>query len=255
VELGRLRHAFHGGNFREQFGEEAEFVEEFEAAAGVAFSKELGEFFADAFGGDNVDFIRVQADGGEGCGFDGVVEARGEADGAEHAEFVFGEAPGGLADGADDSGGEIGASADEVENFAGVVAHEEAVDGEIAALDILFGSLGIDDLIGMAAIGIADIGAEGGDFDLEGIVADEDDTELHADIEAVGEELQDFGGSCVCGDVVIGRIAPKKDVAHAAADEEGLVTMALERFANRIGEFPGIHGMIMRLGSRQKKGK
>jgi hypothetical protein len=49
--------------------------------------------------------------------------------------------------------------------------------------------LGIEDLVGMAAVRIADIGAEGGDFHLERIVADEDDAELRADIEAVGEEL------------------------------------------------------------------
>ena len=149
------------------FGEQAEFVEKFEGTAGGAFGEQLGEFFADALGGDNTDFAGVFADGGEGCGFDGVAEARGEADGAEHAEFVFGETAGRLADGANDSGGEIVAAADEVEDFAGVVAHEQAVDGEIAALDVFFGRLGIDDLVGMAAIGVTEVGAEGGDFDFE----------------------------------------------------------------------------------------
>src|ERR1700731_3550450 len=87
MELRRLRHAFQGGDFGEQFGEEAEFVEEFEAAAGGAFGEELGQLFADAFGGNDLNFVCVFADGGEGCGFDGIAEARGEADGAEHAEF------------------------------------------------------------------------------------------------------------------------------------------------------------------------
>jgi hypothetical protein len=98
----------------------------------------------------------------------------------------------------------------------------------------------------MAAVGIADIGAEGGDFHLEGIVADEDDAELGADIEAVGKELQDLGGSGVCSDVIISGIAPKQDVAHTAAYEESLVAVALKLVADRIGEFPGVHGMIMR---------
>ena len=78
---------------------------------------------------------------------------------------------------------------------------------------------------------------------------------MRADIEAVREELQDFGGSGVGGDIIIGGIAPEKDIAHAAADEEGLVTMALERVANRIGKFPGIHGMIMRLRGWEMKRK
>ena len=195
------------------------------------------------------------ADGSEGCWFDGVAEARGEADSAEHAEFVFGETAGSIADGADDSFSEIGAAADKVENFTGVVAHEEAVDGEIAALHIFFRSLGIDDLVGMAAVGIADVRAECGDFDLEGILADEYDAELRADIEGVGEELQNFLRSCVCGDIVIGGIAMEKDVSHAATDEEGRVTVTLKRVADRISKFPGIHGMIMRLRSTGEKEK
>ena len=39
----------------------------------------------------------------------------------------------------------------------------------------------------------------------------------------------------------------EEDIAHAAADEECLVAVVLERVANRIGEFAGVHGMIMRL--------
>jgi len=247
MELRRLSDTFHGGDFGEKFGQEAEFIEKFEGSAGGAFGEELGEFLADAFRGNNMDCSRVHSDGGEGFRLDGVVEACSETHGAEHPEFVFGETPRRFADGADDSGGEIGAAAHKVEDFAGVMAHQEAVDGEIAALDIFFGCFRVDDLIGMAAVRVAEVGAEGGDFDLEGIVADEDDAELRADIEAVGEELQNFGRSCVGGDVVIRGIASKQDVAHTAADEESLVTLALERVTDRIGEFPGIHGMIMRL--------
>jgi hypothetical protein len=86
-------------------------------------------------------------------------------------------------------------------------------------------------------------------------VADKDDAELSADIEAVGEELQDLVRRGVCGDVVIGGIATEKDVAHTAAYEERLMAVALKRIANRIGEFPGSHGMIMRLESWEKKRK
>jgi hypothetical protein len=128
------------------------------------------------------------------------------------------------------------------------MAHEQAVDGEIAALDVFFGCFGVDDLVGVAAVGISDVGAEGGNLDFERIVADEDDAELRADIERVREELENLGRRGVCGYVVIRGVATEKDIAHAAAHEESLVTVALESVANRIGEFPGIHGMIMRLG-------
>src|SRR5258706_12829808 len=95
MELRRLRDAFHSGDFGEQLGEEAEFVEEFEATAGSALGEELGELFAGAFRGDDVDFARVSMDGGESCGVDGGAETRSEADGAQHAEVVFGETAGG----------------------------------------------------------------------------------------------------------------------------------------------------------------
>jgi hypothetical protein len=127
------------------------------------------------------------------------------------------------------------------------VAHEETVDGEIAALDVFLGGLGIDDLVGMAAIGVAEVGAKRGDLDFERIVTDEDYAELRAYIEAVGEDPQNFLRLCVCCNVIILGLAMEKDVAHAASDEKGLVAVELKRGTNRIGEFAGIHGMIMRL--------
>ena len=69
-----------------------------------------------------------------------------------------------------------------------------------------------------------------------------------ADIEAVGKEPQDVLRRCVCSNVIIRGLAMEKDVANATADEEGLVAVALKREADRVGEFAGIHGMIMRLG-------
>jgi hypothetical protein len=135
------------------------------------------------------------------------------------------------------------------------VAHEQAIDGEIAALNVFFGCPGIDDLVGMAAIGVADIGAEGGYFDFEGVLADEDDTELGADVEAVGKQAEYFRGSGIGGDIVIGGLATEKDVSHTAADKKGLMALTFKRAANRIGEFPRIHGLIMRLGRWEKKRK
>src|SRR5258708_11758096 len=135
MELRRLRDAFHSGDFGEQLGQEAEFVEEFEATAGSALSEELDELFADAFRGNDVDFARVSADGGESCGFDGVAETRSEADGAQHAEFVFGETAGWVADGAGDSCGQISAAPHAGEDFSRGNAPEGGASGGIAALD------------------------------------------------------------------------------------------------------------------------
>ena len=246
MELRRLRNSFHGSYFGEHLVEQAKLVEEFKGTASGTFGKEFGEFFANALGRDNINFACVLADGVEGGVFNSVTEAGGEAHGTEHAEFVFGETARRLANGANDFGGEVGATTDEIQDFAGVVAHEEAVDGEVAALDVFFGRVGINDLVGMAAIRVANVGAEGGYFDFEGILADEDDAELCANIEAVGEEPQHFLRGCVGCHVIIRGFAIQKDVADAPADKEGLPAVALKRDTNRIGEFAGIHGMIMR---------
>ena len=134
VVLGGLGDALHGFDFGEKFGEEAGLIEEFEAAVGVAVGEDAGEFGEDAFGGDFADGERV--DGGEGGGVDLEVEAGGEADGPEHAEVVFGEAGDGVADGTDEAGGEVGATVDEVEDFAGEGVEEETVDREVAPLGV-----------------------------------------------------------------------------------------------------------------------
>jgi hypothetical protein len=235
--LGRLGDVFHGGDFREDLREQVERVEKFERAAGSALSEETSEFLANAFSGDDIDFVGLLADGGE------------------HAEFVFRETPHGIADGADDSRGEVGAAADEVENFTRVVAHEESIDGEIAALDVFSRSLGVDDLIGVPAVGIAHVGAEGSDFYFEGIFVEENNAEVCADVDGVWEEAEDFGRRGVGRDVVIGGLAIKKNVAHATSDEEGLVALALERVGDRVGEIAGIHGMIMRQKARSNEVK
>jgi len=99
----------------------------------------------------------------------------------------------------------------------------------------------------MAAVGVAEIRAEGGDFDFEGIAAEEHDAELRADVEAIGEELENFGWCSVRGDVVIEGNALEQQIADAASGQQGLVAMALESFADRVGQVAGIHGMIMRL--------
>ena len=82
-----------------------------------------------------------------------------------------------------------------------------------------------------------------------------DDPEMRADIEALGEKLQSFGGSGVGGHVVIGGLAVKKKIANAAPHEEGLVALALQRIANRIHELARVHRMIMRQeeGSNEAK--
>jgi len=87
----------------------------------------------------------------------------------------------------------------------------------------------------MAAVGIAEIGAEGGDFDFDAIARDEHDTELRAHAEAPRKELHDAIGRSVGSDVEVDGLAVEENVADAAAYEQGLVAMLQECGADRVG--------------------
>ena len=192
--------------------------------------------------------------------FDGVAEAGGEADGAEQAELVFVEAAMGIADGADDAGIEIGQAADVIEEscadggrlqildgpkLCGI--EQQAVDGEVAALDVFGGIGGVANLVGMAAVGVDAVAAEGGNLGdgvargrvgrvferrcfVEGLVGDQDDAEGCADGEGAWEEPEDDVGRGGGGHVVVERSAAEEQVADAAAGEVGLVALGAQGF-------------------------
>ena len=145
------------------------------------------------------------------------VEAGGEADGAEHAEVVFGKAGDGVADGADDTGGEVGSAVDKVEDFACDGIEEEAVDREVAALCVGGGVSFVLDRFRTAAVGVGAVCAVGGDF----YAVDEHDTEVGTDGNGVGEEAGDVGGAGAGGDIVVLRGDTEEEVADASADEPG----------------------------------
>lgn len=106
----------------------------------------------------------------------------------------------------------------------------------------------------MAAIGIADVGAKRGNFDLGAVLDDENDAELRADSQAFGKHFLDALGMHVGCDVVVERLAVELKIAHAAADEVGLMACLTELAADFIGEFARAHAAIMRetLDSRHR---
>src|SRR5215470_13564357 len=104
----------------------------------------------------------------------------------------------------------------------------------------------------MPAVGIPEVAAESGDYDFLGILVQQDDAKVRADIEAVREKLQNLGGGRAGGDVIIGGVAAEEKITHAAPNQQGLVALALQRVADRIGELPWIHGMIMRQKAEPK---
>src|SRR5579863_6111653 len=94
-------------------------------------------------------------------GFNGIFKARGKAYRPQHAQLVFGKAPLRIAYGANDAGFEVLASADKVKHFSADWIEHQAVDGEVAARDILTRIFAEADYIGMASVGIPEVASEG----------------------------------------------------------------------------------------------
>jgi len=217
----------------------------------VALGEHPGKLFADTFATDGVDAGSEFADCGDCDGFNDEAEAGGKADRTEEAKLVFFEALFGVADGTDDAGFEVVEATDVVEDcgaeFVGVRrefvercafaqwVEEEAVDGEVATLDVFGGSLCVADFVGVAAVGVDAVIAEGGDLcdaalchcllGASGVEvgSDEDYAEVRAYGEGAGEHGEDDVGGGGGGDVVVLRFAAKEEVAHASTGEVGFV--------------------------------
>ena len=207
VELRGLFAALEVEDFGQDVGHEAGIDEEIEAGLAVGGKPDAVEFVSNAFRADFGNQGSGLLEGGPGGGFNGEVEGGGEADGAEEAKMVFLEAGCGLTNGADELGFEIGLAVDVVDERAGFGVVEEAVDGEVSALGVLFGCRKGDGF-GAAAIAVGAVGAEGCDFDPAFAGGgDDDDAEVGADELAAGEEFGDLSGVCGGGDVVVFGIA------------------------------------------------
>src|SRR5712692_11979383 len=99
----------------------------------------------------------MAANGAKCCGFNFETEPRGEAHRAHHAEFVFRETANGLADSSNCFCFEVGLSADEVEHFAAVMAHQQAIDGKVAALHILLRRFRINHTVWVASVAVTHV--------------------------------------------------------------------------------------------------
>ncbi len=199
-------------------------------------------------------FRRELEDSAKGARFNRVAEPSGEAHRPHHAQLVFFEALLGAADGADDAGAEIRAAADEIEHLIRLGIEQEGIDCKVATLDVFFGGLGVDHLVGVAAVRVAHVGAERRDFHLNRFLSwvghfsricrDDDYPKLRSDGQTAGEKLLDAIRRGVGGYVIVDRLAAEENVAHATADEVCLVTGGAQGSADVLRKLAGaIHGL------------
>ena len=107
----------HGGNFRQQHGQQAALVQQVQAVSGAAFGEDANQFVAHALGRDARNQLSMAPDGREGFRLNRESQPGGEAYGAQQAQMVFAKACVGIADGADQPGIEIGTAPDVIEHW------------------------------------------------------------------------------------------------------------------------------------------
>ena len=206
----------------------------------------LRHFFCDPLRAHDADLRGHLADSRPGSRLNVQFESCGKADGAEQAEFVLGEPLLGVAHGAEQVAGEILTAADKIDHAIGNRVEKETVDGEVAAGRILLGRTERD-VIGMTAVAIRGVAAEGRNLDLAGAIRTlhEDHPEGRADgpRPPPAERGADLVGHGVGRHVIVfGRFAQQL-VTDAASRPVGLETCGAER----LDRFDGKSALLIRL--------
>ena len=235
VVFGRLRNPLERSDLGQNLLEQTALAEQFEAAARCAFSEEFRKLLANPFRGNRVDLSSEPPNGRESSGFDLISESRRETYGAKHAEFILEEATSGITNGPHNVRAQILLTANVIEHFPGVVAHQQPVDGEVPPRNILLCGGRENDFIRVPAVGITNVPPKRGHFHLVASARYQNNSELRAYAYALWKQLQHRCRLCIGCDVVVRGLASEQQIAHATADEKCLVTLAYERIADRIG--------------------
>ncbi len=237
VVLRRLRHTFHLRHLGQHLGQQPSRIQQLEGAPRPALGEHPGQLFTHPFAAHLAHCGRQLLDRPRGRRLQLEAEARGKADASQHAQFVFGEARAGVSDRAYQAGIQVFHAAHEVKDrIPGLprcgkhlrVQHH-AVDGEVAALHILFRAVGESHRVRVPAVGIGAIAAKGGDFGHNllvpgGLATDQDDAEMRAHGKGLVEQGEHLIRRRAGGDVEVLRLAAQQQVAHTTAHEVGLMT-------------------------------
>ena len=211
------------GKFRQNLVQQPSFIEQQKSFTRDTFSEHLGQFIANTLTSDLID---------TGASFriapkvwvDLISEPGGEAHRAHHPQFVFGKTQFGIADSSDDSGPKSFFPPTKSRNsfLTGSNIRPLIVKSRRSTSSRAVAEA---DLVGMAAIAVADVATEGSDLDRDCSISDrnQDDAKLRAHRIGLGKDPHDLVRGCVGGDVVIGRFAAKQEIADASSDQVGLM--------------------------------
>ena len=194
MKLRRLLDALHSRDVRQHRGEQSGFIQQLEAAPRGAFGQQLGQFVANALGG-NLAHCAVRV-----CASPPALRIRSESriarQTARRASCAIYLPRSGAADRRSRAQfPRVKSSRPPTKSRTSPVCgiHQQTIDGEIAAAHVFLRGPGINDVVRVAAIGVADVGTERCHFDVLGFshvlrrIDHKDHAEFCADAEAAQE--------------------------------------------------------------------
>jgi hypothetical protein len=124
----------------------------------------LRELITHPFLRDNADLTGQLLDRSKRAPLDRVFKTRGKAHRPQHAQLVFGKTTFGIADGTNDLIFQVAAAAHVIQNVATHGIEQHPVDRKIAPSHVFARILTEAHFIGMAAVRVANVAAEGSDL-------------------------------------------------------------------------------------------
>ena len=184
-------------------------------------------------------------------------ERRGETGQSNDPQPVLGEARGGVADGAQAALLQVFETSGRVEDPIPMHVEVQRVDGEITALRVLVGTVGVLDLVRMASVAIARLAAKGRQLDRDPVQNHDDRPKGATDRVRLLEQALDFFGARVGRTIEILDLATERQVAHRPTDDPrffaGFTKTAID--LDRDASQPGIEMPNGRLAHRLKASK
>ncbi len=226
------------GHLREQLLEQAVLAQQLVGRQRIAGQEQLEGLLEQTRGRNILQQRRQLLDGGSGARADGHVQLGGKAHGAQHPHRVFAVAGLGIANKLQLALRQIFQPALEIVQGEILDAVVEGVDGEVAALGILFD--GAVDVVTQqhafirlgrhmfAGIDLMVVTPEGGHFDHVTTKDDVGQAEATANQAAVAEQCLDLLRRRIGGDVEILWRLPEQQIPDAAADQVGVIASLVQ---------------------------
>ena len=234
----------HGRDLRQDVTKHAAFIQQQKRFVPLALGQHAGQLIAYPLSRDQSNLVRQYFDGLECARVDDVAEAGGKPHRPQHAQLVFREAKLRIANRPNHSRSQVFPSPNKVQDLSAYRIEQHAVDGEIAARDILPRVSAEPHLIGMPPVRIADVAAKGSHFDRRGLRRlarslghrHQHNSKLRSHRIRFREDTHHLLGGGVGHDIPVLGLPLEQQVAHASPHQVGLKALLTQGVDDRSGK-------------------